>query len=83
MANLYTGVIKTNGEYKKVSELTGITFTTGTDYTIQIQNSAYIREGTIGDGFFINNSNPFAYKSNGEDLYIKVDYGYCVINIAD
>lgn len=84
MANLYSGVINTDGEYEKLSELTSVTFTTGKTYTLQIQNMAYVREGTAGNGFLISSVDPFKYTpADGVDLYIKTDTFSCVINIAE
>jgi len=84
MANLYTGTLTFNG-YQTVSSLTGIAFTEGITYTIQIQNGAYVREGTTGEGFLILNEKPFQYTATDEDLYIKrlKDNVPIVINIGD
>ena len=82
MANLYTGTLDTNNTYKTLTELTGLTFTSGTTYTIQIQNMAYIREGSTGVGFLINSILPFEYTAGSDDLYIKNTYTPVVINIA-
>ena len=84
MANLYTDSLEFDG-YKTITELTGVTFTPGTVYTIQIQNAAYIREGQDGDGFLITDNKPFQYTASNDDLYIKrlAPYGTIVINIAE
>lgn len=82
MANLYTGEINTNGEYKTLSSETGLTFENESKYTIQIQNSAWLREGTIGEGFYINNDTPFIYTTGDSALYIKT-VAYCVVNVAE
>ena len=52
MANLATIEVKTGGEYVDLAELADVTFTTGNSYQIQVQNLAYLREGSVGDGFF-------------------------------
>lgn len=82
MANLYTGEIDTEGQYKSLASETGVTFTADTKYTIQIQNSAWIREGETGEGFYINDSTPFTYTAGASTLYVKT-LSNIVINIAD
>ena len=82
MANLGTFTI-TNSDYEKLSELTEITFIQGTTYTIQIFNPAFIREGTIGNGFYIFDNKPFQYTAGSDDLYIKVKGESCEVNIAE
>lgn len=81
MANLFTDRIETNGEYVTLAEATGLTFTSGNKYSIQIQNMAYLREGTTGKGFFVNSDVPITYTATSDDLYIKAQS--CVVNIAE
>ena len=83
MANLYSGSIQTNGDYITLSEATDLTFTAGNKYTIQIQNLAYLREGTTGGGFLINSTIPITYTATSDDLYIKTNYQPAVVNIAE
>lgn len=83
MANLYSGSIDTNNTYKTLAEVTDLTFTEGTKYVIQIQNPAYIREGSTGKGFLIDSNNPFEYTAGDDDLYIKTEFRQCIVNIAD
>lgn len=87
MANLGQWTINTNGEYKKLSDLTGINFEDGKTYLFQIQNSALIySSATVPEegGFLINNTNINSYtKQSGEDLYIKTTYSSAVVNISD
>ena len=83
MANLGTFEINTNNEYVNLETLTGLTFTNGTSYTIQIQNTAFIREGTTGDGFIISDTKPFVLKYQGDDVYIRTPFFFpCTVNIA-
>lgn len=83
MANLYTGTINTNGEYKKLASETGITFESDKKYVIQIQNQAWLREGATGEGFLINRPLPIQYTKGTDDLYIKTyNTRECVVNIA-
>lgn len=82
MANLYTGKVDTEGQYQTLASLTGLTFEDGAKYVIQIQNSAWIREGITGDGFYVNNLNPITYTAGENTLYIKTS-SYCLVNIAE
>lgn len=81
MANLFTGVIETNGDYVTLAEATDLTFTEGNKYSIQIQNMAYLREGTVGEGMLVNSLVPITYTATSDDLYIKSNS--CVVNIAE
>ena len=87
MANLWSGAINTNGTYKKVSDLTGITFEDGKQYTFQIQNSATIisaAEKPTQGGFYIDTPVLNLYtKQPGEDLYIKTLFFRAILNIAE
>ena len=81
MANLFTGVIETNGEYINLSEATDVTFTSGNKYSIQIQNMAHLREGTIGEGMLVDTLTPITYIAGSDDLYIESNS--CVVNIPE
>ena len=87
MAHLGEYVINTGGQYKKVSDLTGITFEDGKQYTCQIQNSATIigsTEKPTRGGFYINTPVLNLYtKQAGEDLYIKTQLFKAILNIAE
>lgn len=85
MANLYTGNFTISDEFKTLSSLTDITFTSGTTYTIQVYNPCYLREGTTGKGFLIIDSTPIKYVAGADALYIGQYgyYNYIAINIAD
>ena len=87
MANLWAGTINTNGAYQKVSDLTGITFEDGKQYTFQIQNGAtVINSATVPTkgGFYIGNSDINLFtKVTGEDWYIKTSAFDAVLNIAE
>lgn len=85
MANLGTFNINTGEEYQKLSELTGITFESGTTYIIQVQNACRILESTTvptEGGFVILSPAPFSYTPSGGDLYIKSLNTQNVVNIA-
>lgn len=81
MANLFTGVIETNGEYVTLAEATDLTFTEGNKYSIQIQNMAHLREGTVGEGMLVDSLVPITYTATSDDLYIESNS--CVVNIAE
>lgn len=81
MTTSFTGKIETNGEYETVSSLSGVTFTSGKSYSIQIQNLAYLK---IADAeFAIYTDEPFTYTASSDDLYIKTDYASCVLTILE
>ena len=82
MTNLWTGTVDTHGEYQDLATLSSLTFSSGTKYLIQIVGKGYLREGTEGEGFFIENSTPVEYVAGNEDLYIRTHYPSCKVNIA-
>lgn len=70
MANLGTYVL-TNKDYKLLSEITGIAFTSGKMYEMQnLGEDFYIRIGTEGDGFVVKTLEKFMYSTNVDDIYI-------------
>lgn len=80
MATSFTGTINTNNSYQSVSELTGITFTSGKTYTMQVQNTAYFK---VDDAEFLFNNREFQYKASSSDLYIKTTTMPCVLSILE
>ena len=82
MANLYSGIIKSNGNYKDLSVEAGIAFEVGKDYQIQFFNKGYIREGEIGTGFCIYDANPFTIRFTGAPVYV-CSTGKLEINLAE
>jgi hypothetical protein len=82
MANLYSGIVKSNGAYKDLSVESGIAFEVGHDYQIQFFNKGYVREGEEGTGFCIYEAVPFTIRFKGDPIYVcsttKLE-----INIAD
>lgn len=82
MANLYSGVIKSNGNYIDLSVATGIAFEVGKNYQIQFFNKGYVREGEIGTGFIIFEANPFNIRFTGAPIYVQ-STGKLEINVAD
>jgi hypothetical protein len=71
MANLFSGIIKSNGEYKDLSVESGIAFEVGKDYQIQFFNKGYIREGEEGTGFCIYEAVPFTLRFKGDPVYVQ------------
>lgn len=80
MANSFTGNINTNNEFVKVSEVAEFTFISGTTYSMQIQNGAYIK---ISDAIFYVSNEKFSYKATSDDLYIKTSPLGCVLTILE
>ena len=80
-AQSYTGSINTNGEFVDVETLTGITFTPGNNYSVQIQNLAYFK---IGDAIFtIYTDDPWNFVAGTDTPYIKTDLKDCVLTIYE
>lgn len=80
MATSFTGSINTNNSYQKVSELTGVTFTSDKYYTIQVQNAAYFK---VDDAEFLFSNREFQYKAGSSELYIKTTTMPCVLSILE
>lgn len=76
----YTGKINTKETFKKVADLTDITFTSGKTYTMQIQNQAWLK---VDDAEFFFNNEKFEYKAGSSDLYIKTGTMYCVLTVLE
>lgn len=70
MANLHTEKYKFSG-YKTIAELTGLTFTVGEKYSLQVQGVCYIREGTEGEGFLVTVLDPIDYTVESDELYFS------------
>lgn len=83
MSNLYTGEINTQGEYVNLAQIAGITFTQDTTYAFQIQNAAWLREGTEGKGFLFNKDKGYNWTCKGDDLYIRTTLSPAIVNIAE
>ena len=81
MANLWTGTVKSSDAYVTLASVSSLTFTSSNTYVIQVQNPAWIREGSTGLGFYVSDDKPFEYTAGADDLYIKT-VTQCVVNIA-
>lgn len=81
MVESYTGTIKTDGEWQSVETLTGVTFTVGNAYTMNVINSAEIK---VANAIFPVTNEKFQYKAGADDLYIKTQDGYtCTLTILE
>lgn len=80
MANSYTGEINTNGIFEKVADVTDFTFTEDAIYTMQVQNSCYLK---IGNAEFYVSNEKFQYTATADDLYIKTNTLGCVLTILE
>lgn len=90
MANLGFFQVNTNGEYKTLEEVTGLTFTTGTKYFLQVQNAGgYLTTCTsetlpTKGGFILKSSEKFSYTPvEGANLYLNTNGGSVYLNIAE
>ena len=84
MVQSFTGKIKTNNEFVSVETATGISFTGGNTYLIQIlpnDDKVYLK---VADAIIeIDNNNPFNYIASTETLYIKTNYKECTLTILE
>ena len=80
-AQSYTGSINTNGEFVDVETLTGITFTPGNNYSVQIQNLA---EWKVADAVFtILTDDVWNFLGGSDTPYIKTVLGDCTLTIYE
>lgn len=82
MTNLFTGNVDTNNLYESLATTSGVIFTSGSKYIIQIANPAYLREGDTGKGFLVNTDFPIQYTAGEDILYIRTPRP-CYVNIAN
>ena len=83
MANLWSGKIEDTGLYQNLETATGLTFTEGNTYAIQIENGgAHIREGSTGRGFSVYDSKIISFTKSADDIYIEPMSDSCFVNIA-
>lgn len=86
MANLGYFTIDTNGGYKTIEEVTGLTFETNKTYFLQVHNGGgYLTicsSATLptGGGFIMNDMEKFNYTpAEGVNLYLKTA-GFKTVN---
>ena len=90
MANLGFFEINTDGDYVDLETATGLTFTTGTKYTMQVQNAGDNLTVCVSDttptkgGFIMKDLEKFDYTPvEGSDIYVNTGgYGVVYLNIA-
>lgn len=85
MANLGIFEINTNGEYLKLSDITGITFNINQRYLMQNKGGNCILIESLDvpkEGGFTVNNKPFIYECDGSDIYIKTN-GNVFLNISE
>ena len=75
----FTGLVQSK-DFETVSSKTGVTFTAGNSYTMQVQNDCYLK---IADAVFRVSNEKFCYTAGSEDLYIKTPYGSCQLTILE
>ena len=81
VANSWTGEINTSGEYIAVTSLTdNFVFTESKSYTMQVQNSCYLK---IANAEFYISNEKFQYKATSDTLYIKTPSFGCVLTILE
>lgn len=80
MAESFTGTVNTNNEFVTVENATGVTFTSGNTYTIQIKDFCTLK---LYDAEFDLDHEKLQYKAGGEDLYIKTSSLGCGIAILE
>lgn len=71
MAQSYTGLINTNGEFVSLETLTGLTLTSGKTYTIQTNNRTKCKVANAE--FDIFNAKPYQFIYDSEQILIKSD----------
>lgn len=78
----FTGRINTNNEFVTVESVaTGVTFTVGNTYTMNVSNSAEVK---VANAIFPITNEKFQYKAGADDLYIKTQDGYtCTLTILE
>lgn len=85
MANLGIFKINTNGKYKLLSDLTGLTFHAGINYLMQNKGgNCIIIESAVKptEGGFTVGNKPFIFECEGIDIYIKTN-GNVHLNISE
>lgn len=75
----YTGKI-ISPEYATVASKTGISFTSGNTYTMQIQGSAWLK---VDNAEFFFSNEKFQYKASSDSLQIKTHSIGCTLTILE
>lgn len=76
----FTGNINTNGQFETLESLTGITFTEGKNYTIQITGTADLK---IANAKFPLRDERFPFSQGDDTAYIKTGWLGATIAILE
>ena len=77
----FTGKIDTEGQFEDVATLTGVSFTSGTSYTLQVRNFVQLK---LGDGIIdVNTTTPFTYVAGTDDLKINTPQGATLLTVIE
>ena len=79
MATSYTGTINAE-DWVTVSSLTGVTFTSGKTYNIQVQKQCQFK---VGNAIFDAFNRDVIYTQGTDDLYIKTGGTACRLTILE
>ena len=74
MSDLGTVSIQPSAEYQDLGTLAGVTFASGTTYTLQVEGDVKICEKATkptSGGFRVNFNYPFDYEAGGDTLWVK------------
>lgn len=76
----FTGIIKHNNDFQNISTLTGVTFTQGKTYNIQVQEQAWIK---LSDAKFFVENEKFDFTAGTTPLQIKTPSESCILTIHE
>ena len=85
MAQLGYFKIDTKGEYVKLADITGLTLTSGTTYSFQVEGAcrfAPLDTKPEKGGVYVNKIDPFTYTASDLALWVKTNTP-CYLNIMD
>lgn len=80
MANLFDGVLDTEGLYKSIESEGSFSFVSGTVYTIQVKSGVLNFSRSQEGGINIGNGVIFNFTADGNPVYIKTS-GKCSLSI--
>ena len=79
MATSYTGII-TAPDWESVATLTGVTFTSGKVYSIQVKNQCQLK---VGDAIFDAENRDIIYVAGSDAIYIKTGGISCRLTVLE
>ena len=80
MANLFDGVLDTEGLYKSIESEGSFSFASGTPYTIQIKSGVCNISKSQEGGVNVGGGREFNFTADGDPVYIKTN-GKCSLSI--